>query len=144
MSTIGNLAERVERDLHPTLGWMLPAARLYSIVNNDGEPTVTLAHENEDCYALLEGTDAHLTAMTSDAIVLVTTGWAAPMPNDDDETPPSRHPERRRVRLTVVADADGMASVLRFEDDDDTVLDEGSAHGSLADALNRLMRSARK
>lgn len=146
MSGITEMAERVEGLLHAEkILFSLPAARLYAVTDGMNGLGVNLAGENEDIYDLLQEPDTHLTAMTSDYIALVTCGWAAPLADDGEDTPPSRHPERRRVRLFVIANGNEMASVLRFEDaPDDTVVDEGQATGSLADAVRQVMRSARQ
>lgn len=90
-----------------------------------------------DIYSLLEDEMVRLTAKTYDYTAVVTTGWAAPLAADGTvDGMPSQHAERRRVRLTVVANADGVVSVLRFEDDaNEVVVDEGSATGSLNDAI---------
>jgi len=69
------------------------------------------------------------------ALGVLTCGWAAPV--GGDETPPSRHPERRRVRLAAIATTDLVTgSALEFQDaPDEPILDDGSASGSLRDAL---------
>lgn len=69
------------------------------------------------------------------ALGVLTCGWAAPV--GGDETPPSRHPERRRVRLAAIATTDLVTgSALEFQDTpDEPILDDGSASGSLRDAL---------
>lgn len=146
MSNITEVAERVEDILHGQVLWSLPMARLYAVTNGADGLRVDFTDENADIYALLEDSNTHLTAMTADYIALVTTGWAAPVAEDDDgDTPPSRHPERRRVRLMVIANGDEMGSVLRFEDDPtEAVVDSGSASGALADAVRLVMKSARK
>ena len=69
------------------------------------------------------------------ALGVLTCGWAAPI--GSDETPPSRHPERRRVRLTAIATTDlVIGSALVFQDaPEEPIFDDGSASGSLRDAL---------
>ena len=141
------LATCVERSLHASLdGFAHKKARLYgvSIVDldaarrdDDGALRITFLAEHGDVYELLEApTNAVVRAF--DAAVVLTTGWAAPL-GDHDGTPPSEHPERRRVRLVVVVCDEGVASVLRFADaPDDIVTDAGSARGSLADAVAHL------
>jgi hypothetical protein len=64
------------------------------------------------------------------AIALTSGVWAAPLEDDPDGRPPSRHPERRRAHLTVVvgteADRDGVdVSVLRYSDGSPTVMRGG-------------------
>ena len=64
------------------------------------------------------------------AIALASGVWAAPLEPEGLNTPPSRHPERRRAHLTVVvggeADRDGVdVSVLRYGDGSPTVMRGG-------------------
>lgn len=103
-----------------------------------------LIHEDSDIYDLLESDEVATQLDNSDlAVLVVTTGWASPRTKDtdDDEVRPSEHPERRRVRLSIYANRLGeVASIIRFEDDpNEIVTDEGSATGSLADAISQLM-----
>lgn len=63
------------------------------------------------------------------AIGLVTYGWASPQ----SDARPSCHPERQRVRLTVVVDREGrQASTATFEDG--SVIDE-NGEGRVSDVL---------
>ena len=89
----------------------------------------------DDIYELLEGTDVADLLTVYSHISVACTGWASP--NDDgDETPPSKHAHRRRVRLVVIADKKSMVSVLRFSDNaNEIIVDEGKAIGSLSDAI---------
>lgn len=75
------------------------------------------------------------------ALGVLTCGWAAPI--GGGETPPSRHPERRRVRLAAIATTDlVIGSMLEFQDTpDEPIFDDGSASGSLRDALLDTMRA---
>ena len=71
-------------------------------------------------------------------VVLFTSGWAAPMPEDGSDLvgEPSAHALRRRVYLAVCVDSRGIASRLRFAGSSEVVDDEeGGATGSLADAI---------
>lgn len=72
-------------------------------------------------------------------IALATRGWAAPTKPDqpNDQTPPSLHPERRRVTLVVVHDTttNKQTSALHIAGQRAVVVDHGDAHGALADAL---------
>lgn len=114
-----------------------PKAGLYSV---RGEVT-KLVGEHGDVYEMLESVEAQAVAMLSDAVVIRTCGWASPLSNGDEYegVAPSQHPQRRRVRLLVVAKAGETASVLRFTDDwANPVFDEGQATGSLADAVQSL------
>jgi len=113
-------------------------AGLYSV---RGEVT-TLVGEHGDVYEMLDSVEAQAVALMSDAVVVRTSGWAAPITDADDPeagVAPSQHSQRRRVRLLVCANGTDTASVLRFTDDwDNPVFDEGQATGSLADAIQSL------
>ena len=152
-----DLAKCVESSLHSSLdGFDLPRARLYgvSIVdadgvrsNHNGALRISFLAEHGDVYELLDAPSSAIARMF-DAAVVLTCGWAAPIDRDESpvsedesEVPPSKHPQRRRVRLVVSVCDNGVASVLRFADTpDDIVTDAGSARGSLADAVNNLWR----
>jgi hypothetical protein len=113
-------------------------AGLYSV---RGEVT-QLVGEHGDVYEMLDSVEAQAVALMSDAVVVHTNGWASPIADDGDEyegVRPSEHPQRRRVRLLVVAKAGETASVIRFTDDwENPIFDEGQARGSLADAVQSL------
>lgn len=117
----------------------LQNARLYSIDENG---KAELAGEHGDVYDLLANPLSALVAKMSHAVALETCGWASPISQDDDEyegVAPSQHPERRRVRLLVVANETGFASALRFGDDwQNPIYDYGQAVGSLAYAVAEL------
>jgi len=142
------LATCVEHSLHLSLdGFDEHQARLYgvSVVSEeaaksqeDGALRITFLAEHGDVYELLEAPTSSVVRMF-DAAAVLTSGWAAPISDEGSDTPPSRHPERRRVRLVVVVCDDGVASVLRFADTpDDVITDAGAARGSLADAVTHL------
>lgn len=137
-----DLAVKAEADLHATLGFAIPKARLYSVnINLFGGVDTTLTGEHEDIYELLDAPHARKVAEVSDFIALVSTGWAAPLDSEGNAPalPPSLADGRRRVRLTVFASADWVMSVLRFEDDpENPVTDPGTATGSLAEAIQNL------
>jgi hypothetical protein len=73
---------------------------------------------------------------------LETSGWAAPLVEEErNEVPPSEHPERRRVRMVSVLDRTmRLTSVLGFEGDDKIVSNQGG-QGTLADAMRLVMAS---
>ena len=140
---ITELAEKVESEVNDNLGFDLKRALLISVT--DGlfgvELSDPIAHG--DVYELIESHASLEMAKRSEFIAIVTCGWAAPIREDDDDdnqVAPSQHPARRRVRLVVLASRSSVSSVLRFSDTpDDTVIDEGKATGSLADAIQQLM-----
>jgi hypothetical protein len=150
MDTV-ELATITEARLHDLLdhpsqtntdGFSLDGARLYGIVaDGEEEPLLTLLGSHKDVYELLES-NASIKAKSGYKYVgIVTTGWAAPLSdNGEVEGAPSAHPMRRRVRLMVVAHREGVASVLRFQDEpDEPITDPGSATGSLAEAVLRFV-----
>lgn len=104
------------------------------VLNATGEMTCRKLYG--DVYDLLESPET-LTAIKGEEFFgVLTSGWAAPIEECDEDTPPSKAKERRRVRLFVSATDDGAISVLRFKDNpDETIIDEGTAKGSLADAV---------
>src|SRR5262245_49681380 len=101
-----------------SLGFHLPASRLYGIVVNDAAALhdecaaaarSSFIGEDRDAYALIGGASGVL-ARSFDAAAIVTSGWAAPLNATGglDERP-KRHPARRRVRAVVAVSDDGVA-----------------------------------
>jgi len=138
------VAEQFEKSVQSVTGFDLKQAQLVGIeltnANNEYNPTIASQplDASGDVYELLD------TTMVADALQaygyasVITCGWAAPLTDDAEtnEVAPSKHPKRRRVRLVLVTDGISIASVLRFSDtQDETMVDEGQATGSLADAL---------
>ena len=151
-STTLNIAVWLERRLDVTLGFHLPAARLYGVVVNDasrladddsqgggGAARSSFIEERGDAYALLGGS-AGVLVRSFDAAAIVTTGWAAPLGEDGTMTErASRHPMRRRVRAVAVVDDNGVASVIRFEDDPThMILQAERGTGDIVDALEAM------
>ena len=155
--TMMDIAEKVENVFHVALcakdehkAFHLDNAMLVGI-KTDGDKVVDINAEiasDEDIYDLLADSDNAQKVQGYDSVGLVTCGWAAPLPvNYDGESEldaPSKHPEKRRVRLMVCASLSGeMASVLRFMDDQDNpISDDGGATGGLADALMNFIQRA--
>lgn len=138
------VAEQFEKSVQSVTGFDLKQAQLVGIeltnANNEYNPTIASQplDASGDVYELLD------TTMVADALQaygyasVITCGWASPLTDDgeNNEVAPSKHPKRRRVRLVLVTDGISIASVLRFSDtQDETMVDEGQATGSLADAL---------
>ena len=149
--TLLDTAELAEAKLHHLLGhptnpddqFRLKSSRLYGVtITDDDEAKLTLISKHADVYELLERASRKV-AKSYDFTAVVTTGWAAPLLPDGEVAPiqPSKHPEKRRVRLVIVASPVDVVSVLRFADEpDDTITDEGGATGSLNDAIRNFMR----
>lgn len=100
----------------------LDKARLYVVpsVDDGSDVDIVLLDEDENPYRLLRRTRHHLPIRAG---CLVATGWCAPFGLDDDAhaTPPSCHPLRQRVRLSVAVTDAGIASVIRQSDRPDVV-----------------------
>lgn len=141
MSVIMDNALTVEEMVNREFDYNIGKAMLFAIneIDEDNSVTMTLAGEHGDVYDLLASDDSQLIAKVSDYVAVVTVGWASPRNNpEDEEIAPSQHPERRRVRLVTLANREGVASVIRFQDDTEVVTDEGQAVGTLADAVKAL------
>lgn len=144
-------AEKAEQKIHEILGeaFNLPKAVIYSVKTKpSNELEIVKRHDCGDVYDLLADDYTLSIAKNSEYVAVLTCGWASPIDpdqneNDDDIVAPSQHPQRRRVRLVVLASRKGVASVLRFSDNPtETVTDEGKARGSLADAIQELFAQA--
>jgi len=119
----------------------LPHASLW-VLNDSGN--MVCCQTSPDVYELLSGDYTVKMVEGYDFFAILTCGWAAPL-SDEDDVVPSKSKNRRRVRLMVGADFNGVASVLRFEDTpDEIVVDTGSARGSLADAVMDLFKNKQK
>ncbi len=140
-----NIALWLDRRLDLSLGFHFPSARLYGIVVNDplgliddvGQPARTsFIDESGDVYELIAGT-AGVVARSFDAAAVVTAGWAAPLAADGSLAyRASRHPLRRRVRAVAVVSDEGIASLIRFEDDPEHVIGQtASGSGDIIDAM---------
>ena len=120
--------------------WDLPSASMW-VLTNKGDMVCVSRHP--DVYELLEAEDTVQSVMGFEFFAVLTCGWAAPIDDLGElgDLPPSKHKKRRRVRLVVGSDYDGVASVIRFQDKpDETVVDAGMARGSLADSIVSLQK----
>ena len=144
MSTL-TIAEQVENVLNGALSvrgdeaFNLGKAMLIG-VKTEGDAVLDINAElagDADIYDLLTDPKNLRRANPYDTIAILTTGWAAPIESSGGEMGmPSDHPLRRRVRLLMCANLRGVASVLRFSDDqENTLIDEGEAVGPLAIAV---------
>lgn len=144
---IETVATSAEGIIHTQkLGFSIGEAQLLAIeCLSDGNASVqniTTVGSNRDVYDLLEGDDVAQVLDTHSYLGIITCGWAAPITkNKELKKAPSKHPDRRRVRLMLVANKSEVFSVLRFEDNPDEVItDDGKATGSLADALIKAIK----
>jgi len=131
-SVMSNPIDRVTALANTQSDYSMGEAVVYFEKDGEFTPVIT----DGDVYTALAMVKALGSAMDKDGLAVVTTGWAAPLNNDGEvEGAPSHHPARRRVRLVAYINNEGTASALSFQDDDEMIVDEGSATGSLADAL---------
>lgn len=116
----------------------LGKAQLFGIdIYKTVAPIVQKIGDHADVYDMLSPMHAILGA-DYDAFGLVTTGWAAPTVNGEDNgVAPSKHPERVRVRLFSFCDVQGrITSSLRFANKvGEVTYDENQARGAMRDAM---------
>lgn len=119
----------------------LPHASLW-VLNDSGNMVCRKTHP--DVYELLSDKFTVKMVEGYDFFAILTCGWAAPL-SDGGDVVPSKSKNRRRVRLMVGSDYNGVTSVLRFEDTPDEIIcDNGQARGSLADAVMDLFKDKQK
>jgi len=118
-------------------------AHLYGI-NLIPNIDVVKLQENGDIYEMLQEPSADMLVSAYDGFGVLTSGWAAPIASDGDDTvAPSKHPERVRVRLFSYCDNEGeVHSSIRFGDGRETVYDENQARGSMRDAMADLHQAS--
>lgn len=120
-------------------------AIMYGITaGDDGNLHFINFSQNADVYELIDNIAQDQFHLNYDYITLKTTGWAAPLDEDGNvQGAPSKHPERRRVRLFVtvdVANKKTIGSSLTFGDDpENPIYDFNEATGSLAEAMESLV-----
>lgn len=116
--------------------FQMPNSMLFAVDYVRGEvPAIKKIAESADVYDMLDDTlNAVLVWETGyNGWSVVTTGWASPIKNtEDDEIAPSKHPLRRRVRLMSMMHNGKMGSSIRFSDEQSVTYDEGNASGTLA------------
>ncbi len=115
-----------------------PNASMWVLDKNNLAMKVT---HDVDVYALLQNkhTIQELAKFRGDGFVVFACGWAASLDDVDEDTPPSRAPNKRRVRVVIGANKNGTASVIRFKDKpEETLIVADSARGELSDAVNKM------
>ena len=125
-------------------GFSYPEAQLLAIEQlKEGSATlvdVFTTDTNRDIYDLLEGNGVANILKTHSFVGLITTGWASAIRDEQEPIRPSEDPNKQRVRLVIVANKEGVCSVIRFKNGNEVVVDEGSATGSLNDALLKAIK----
>ncbi len=135
------VAQRVEGEHEDSFN--LGTALLFAVDYVRGEvPAIKQVAQHEDIYMMLDDISnaVKLWTIGYNGFAIVTTGWAAPIKDGDDgeDIAPSKHPERRRVRLMSMSHSGKMGSSIRFTDEESVTYDEGNAMGSLATAMENL------
>ena len=121
--------------------WNQPKASVWTADNHNIAMKIC---SKQDVYELLDSqsTITKIIKNNPNEFVVLTCGWAAPIDSNEDTenmVRPSEHKEKRRVRLVIGATKNGVASVLRFQDNpNEIVTNEDTARGSLADAIKQL------
>lgn len=121
------------------IGNDLKEAEIWGVYETEQGLDKVLSDSGKDIYALLATRTLAQTLHYNDYAVVVTCGWASQ--NMDSDLPPSQQKDRKRVRLIVVTDKNGvMSSVIRIQGNDEPVFDDGEASGSLADAIKEAVK----
>ncbi len=116
------------------------------LVNDDLNVQIEQIGSNGDIYDMLNYNSSLVSQVKNyDFITFETCGWAAPIKDgkvDDNDLPPSQHPEKRRVRLLVSANTSlQFGSSISFSDDlENPVYDYGNARGALAEAIEDFIK----
>ncbi len=123
-------------------------AKAYGITEVDDNLITKLIISAPDIYDMLESMndDRVIYNTNYDYVSIISHGWAAPLDeNGEIRGAPSKHPEKRRVRLIVNLDVKNsciLGSTICFDKNtnpEDLVHDTGEATGSLRDAVLRLI-----
>jgi hypothetical protein len=137
--------ESMVRDIHISIDIFREelSASLIGVkyTNNDVQPyEFESIRSSKDVYQLLTSKMAmkKIKSGEYDLIALLTAGWAAPKDNID--VPPSEHPDRKRVKMTLVGNtAIQYGSVLTIDGQGEDMYDYMTATGQLADSFQDLM-----
>lgn len=142
---IVEIAEKAEAHIHETFAdnpFDVPQAQMYGVSVSKDEVRVGYILGCPDVYEML-AQPLRATKSVFDYIAILTTGWAAPLNKDGTVSNklPSKHKDRRRVRLMVIANREEVVNILRFQDEpDETIVDAGTARGTLAEAVIDFMK----
>jgi len=100
-------------------------------------------NKESDIYDAIQSLHMDKQHTNYNRVIFCTSGWAAPIMNDDsDFIPPSKAPGKKRVCASVVLDIDNKnisGTFLRFEHEDE-VMYEDEARGLLAHAILKLVK----
>lgn len=111
----------------------------YGISEENGELVTKFICSSPDIYMMIDQLNEDKLHTNFDTVSFITYGWAAPLNADGEvEGQPSKHPERKRVRLVISAsnvDKKVIGSSLEFSGGDEVIYDLGEASGSLQEAI---------
>lgn len=113
------------------------SAKIFGVDLN-GFATAKEIGRSPDIYELIDEINLDKKQSGYEFVALLTTGWAAPLgKNGEVEGAPSQHKDRRRVTLMSLLNMKNkeLASMLKFDDEDEPVYDFGNATGSLNEAI---------
>jgi len=144
------LFEQIVRNVHADIEEYreAKAATLIGIKMSDEGVQYETINSNGDIYKLLSSKKSIKTIKLNEynLLAVLTAGWAAPN-NEDDEynnIPPSEHPDRKRVRMTLVGNtAIQYGSVLSIDGQDEDMFDYMTARGTLQEAFTEFMENWR-
>jgi len=114
-------------------------------VLENGEREMELLASNGDVYQLMnrisESPKTKKALKNFQLIALLTAGWAAPIKEEDeDNIAPSQHPDRIRVKMTLLGNTvQQYSSTLTFSGKDEIMYDYMNANGSLAEGFEELL-----
>jgi hypothetical protein len=144
MSTLypEELFEQIAKNVHTDVNEMREdkAASLIGIKMSDEGVDYEIIRTNGDIYDLLDSRTTLKKAKEGQyhLLAVLTGGWAAP--NDDLDVAPSEHPERKRVRMTLVGNsAIQYGSILTIDGQPEDMYDNMKASGSLAESFTDFM-----
>jgi hypothetical protein len=144
--TFKDISFKVFNDSVPLRGDKKKAQLLGVKLNENGEIVCDIIKEHGDIYDLIDNVQASEKLMSKlgqyDLVSILTGGWAAPLNNDgNDDLPPSQHPERKRVLISIMGySVKQVSSVMAFEgEDEEQHYDYNKGQGALRDAFDELL-----
>lgn len=117
-------------------------AKIYGLNNVDDKFEFKLINSHGDIYSLIDNVDDDKLHAGFEYLGIITYGWAAPVSTTDDDTPPSKNPERKRVRLMLAAspkESKIIGSSLEIDGQDSVFDEDESASGPLMDHFRKLI-----
>ncbi len=126
-------------DLYPSL--QNTESYLYGIEDNDEyvSGAADFLSKDKDIYSLIEQDSTKAYTQIYDILCFFTFGWAAPFTKEDD-SPPSQHPDRIRILLSIFTYADGTI-VSAMKRCDDSTQELAFQHGEQSGPLHDVLKS---